>query len=97
MSPTRVQRSRIDQLTCAEKLRIVADPPRVSVLKALLNRARTVSEAADALNVERNLQSHHLAHSRDAGFVSIEREGRHIHYSLARGVGMSKGRSIDLH
>jgi ArsR family transcriptional regulator len=71
---------------CAPRLKAVADPTRLAVLRRLADGAMTVNELVAAFAVPQNLMSHHLRVLRDADLVIGRREGKHIHYHLAKGV-----------
>lgn len=63
---------------------LFADPARVRVLTALLDgRALAASVLAAEARLSAQGVSAHLAKLRDAGFVAVERSGRHRFYRLA--------------
>ena len=70
---------------CASKLRVLADPTRLSVVEALMEEPRCVHELMSMLDVEQSLLSHHLRVLRDAGLVEGVRRGRAVLYRLAPG------------
>ena len=83
--------------TCAAKLKVLADPTRLSVVEALMGGPKHVGALQRDLNVEQSLLSHHLQTLRDAGLVEAERDGKSVLYSLAPGVSpRSAGAAIDL-
>lgn len=55
----------------------IGDPTRVLILHLLSveNRAMTVGEITDRLDVGQSTVSHHLAKLTDVGFVTVERVG----------------------
>ncbi len=64
-------------------LRLVSQPTRHGLLKALLEGEATVGQLADGLRLEQSNVSHHLRTLRDVGLVTARRAGRHQRYRLA--------------
>jgi DNA-binding transcriptional ArsR family regulator len=63
---------------------LIADPTRAAMLSALLDgRALPAGELAYASGVTAQTASSHLAKLLAAGFLIVEREGRHRYYRLA--------------
>jgi DNA-binding transcriptional ArsR family regulator len=63
---------------------LIADPTRAAMLSALLDgRALPAGELAYASGVTAQTASSHLAKLLAAGFLTVEREGRHHYYRLA--------------
>ena len=63
---------------------LLADPTRAAMLSALLDgRALPAGELAYASGVTAQTASSHLTKLLAAGFVTVEREGRHRYYRLA--------------
>ena len=82
---------------CVDKLKLLADPTRLAVLEALMDRPKQVNELMDQLGVEQSLLSHHLALLREAGMVDSIRKGKAVQYQLGQGVaGTTQGKSLDL-
>ena len=82
---------------CAAKLKALADPTRLSVMEALMDRPRHVSELVELLGVEQSLLSHHLKVLRDIGLLEASRDGKAVLYSLAPGVeGASAEKTLRL-
>lgn len=81
---------------CAEKLRVLADPTRLSVVELLMAGPKRVGELNEVLGVEQSLLSHHLRVLRDAGFVMTERDGKGIRYDLSPEFRTSRGETLDL-
>lgn len=73
----------MDQVTCVNKLKILADTTRLGVLQRLQFGPQSVGALIDALDVEQTLLSHHLRVLRQAQFVIAERSGKHVLYRLA--------------
>lgn len=87
----------LPQQPCADKLKVLGDTTRLSVMSLLMTRPLTVTELNDALEMDQSLLSHHLKILRDAGLVASVREGKGMLYSLAAGVDLSReGKMIDL-
>lgn len=70
-------------VTCADKLKVLADTTRLTVLELLLDRPKHVGELNTVLNIEQSLLSHHLKILRDQRFVIAERDGKAVLYRLA--------------
>lgn len=69
---------------CSERLKVVADPTRLAVLRILLTKGpHTVMDINRRLNVEQSLLSHHLQVLRAAGMVKNTRCGKSIRYELS--------------
>jgi len=77
-------REEIDQLH-AELCQCLADPRRISILYALSDGPKNVSELIEILDMNRATASRHLKVLRDGAMVSTERDGVSIYYSLADG------------
>jgi DNA-binding transcriptional ArsR family regulator len=68
----------------AEIAALVGDPARATMLAALLDgRALTASELALAARITPQTASTHLAKLREAGLLSVVRNGRHHYFRLA--------------
>ena len=73
-----------DQLAqAADCLRILAHPQRLAIVQLLLKEARTVGDIADACDMPQALTSGHLRLMQRCGLLALQRDGRHIRYSLA--------------
>ena len=82
---------------CVSKLKVLADPTRLSVLKILMQGSKNVSELMTMLDVEQSLLSHHLSTLRKADLVVVNRSGKAMLYELAPGVkGPAAAQTIDL-
>ena len=66
----------------AATLRALANPSRLRILATLQAGPTTVGDLTLALNIEQSAVSHQLRLLRDQGFVTTERQGRHIEYRL---------------
>ncbi len=73
----------MDQVTCVDKLKILADTTRLGVLQTLQSGPQSVGALIKALDVEQSLLSHHLQVLRKAQFVIAKRDGKQVLYRLA--------------
>ncbi len=71
---------------CVNKLKVLADTTRLSVIKMLMDGPRRVGELNDELEIDQSLLSHHLRILRDAELVITTRDGKAVLYDLAPGV-----------
>ena len=67
----------------AKLFRGFADPSRLSILQALRNSERTVSELVQSTGLTQPNVSNHLSCLRDCGLVSLRQQGRFAYYSLS--------------
>ena len=67
----------------AKLFRGFADPSRLSILNALRNGARTVSDIVHATGLTQSNVSNHLGCLRDCGLVTAQQEGRFVYYALS--------------
>ena len=77
---------RVSDGICAERLKVIADPTRLKVLRQLVDGAKSVGEINEALRLPQNLLSHHLKVLREADLLTAKRIGKQIHYSITRSV-----------
>ena len=80
----------MDQITCVDKLKILADTTRLGVLQKLQFGPRSVGALMADLEVEQTLLSHHLRVLRRAKFVIAERSGKQMLYRLAPDVSIEQ-------
>ncbi|NEQ54149.1 MAG: winged helix-turn-helix transcriptional regulator [Leptolyngbya sp. SIO3F4] len=73
----------MNQVTCVDKLKILADVTRLGVLQKLQYGPQSVGALINALDVEQSLLSHHLQVLRKAKFVIAERNGKQMLYRIA--------------
>lgn len=66
----------------AETMQALATPSRVLLLAQLLDGPRTVTELAEAVDMEQSAVSHQLRLLRHLRLVVGEREGRNVLYAL---------------
>lgn len=67
----------------AKMFRGFSDPSRLSILEALRNGPRYVSEIVEATGLSQPNASSHLACLEDCGLVKRKRRGRYIYYEMA--------------
>ena len=67
----------------AERFKALADPARVRLLNALRDGERSVGELVEDAGLTQANASRHLARLHQLGFVTRQRDGLHIYYSLA--------------
>jgi DNA-binding transcriptional ArsR family regulator len=63
--------------------RVLGDPTRLRIIRALLERERPVSELVELLGTSQSKASNHLACLRWCRFVEAERRGRSVVYRIA--------------
>jgi DNA-binding transcriptional ArsR family regulator len=68
---------------CADKLRVLADVTRLSVMETLLDGPKNVTEINAQLKIDQSLLSHHLKVLREAGLVTNRREGKSVRYAVS--------------
>ncbi len=66
----------------AECLRILAHPHRLRIVQMLLQGKYTVGELAEACHIPSHMASEHLRLMQRCGFLSMEKEGRRVFYSV---------------
>lgn len=82
---------------CADKLKILADITRLSVLQILMEGPKHVGEINAVLGLEQSLLSHHLKILRQAGLVEATREGKAVLYHFVPTMRQKNaGKTIDL-
>src|SRR5262245_19011330 len=82
--------------SCAERLKVLAEPTRLAVIELLMERPRQVNELNEVLGLDQSLLSHHLRLLRDARLVRTTREGKAVRYALSPDVGTRLGKVINL-
>jgi DNA-binding transcriptional ArsR family regulator len=68
--------------TIAETLQALATPSRLLILSRLREAPRTVTELAEAIDMEQSAVSHQLRLLRNLGLVAGRRSGKNIVYNL---------------
>lgn len=73
----------IDRLVeAAECLRALAHPHRLRIIQMLLQGKYTVGELADACEIPSHMASEHLRLMQRCGFLSSDKEGRFVYYTI---------------
>ena len=85
----------MDQVTCVDKLKVLADTTRLGVLQKLQFGPQSVGTLMAVLDVEQTLLSHHLRILRQAKLVIAQRSGKQVLYQLAPNV-LIEHNSLDL-
>ena len=67
----------------ALRFRALGEETRLRILEQLVGGEMPVSDLTVRLGIGQSLMSHHLRILRDAGLVTVRRDGRWIHYSIA--------------
>ena len=67
----------------ARRFRILAEPARLSILNALRDGERTVTELIAATGLNQANVSRHLQLLRDADFVVRRKDGQFAHYRIS--------------
>ena len=82
---------------CADKLRVLADVTRLSVMESLLDGAKNVTEINERLKIDQSLLYHHLKVLRDAGLVTTKREGKAVRYAVSPdAASLEAGKGLNL-
>ncbi len=79
---TRVRWDRETAVTVAASLQALATPSRLLILATLQAGPLTVGQLTEDVGMEQSAVSHQLRLLREAGLVTAERRGRHVHYAL---------------
>lgn len=67
----------------ADLFKVFADTTRIKILFALMARAMSVSELADAIGATQSAVSHQLRQLKQAHLVKFQRDGKSVIYSLS--------------
>src|SRR5258706_9586141 len=68
---------------CADKMKVLSDVTRLSVLEELLAGPKNVTQLLALVKIDQSLLSHHLRVLRDAGLLKTTRDGKAIRYEIA--------------
>lgn len=71
-----------ETIRMAEFFKVLADPTRLSVITAILDRELCVLEISEFMGMSQSAVSHQLRLLRGAGLARRRRQGRKIYYSL---------------
>ncbi len=63
-------------------LKLVGEESRLKLLCLLHQGEHCVCEMLEHFDMSQSLVSHHLSDLKEAGLVSIRKDGRQVHYSL---------------
>jgi DNA-binding transcriptional ArsR family regulator len=85
---------RLDEDFCVQRLKILADRRRLSILELLMEGPKHVSELNAHLKIEQSLLSHHLKILRQEGFVKSSRDGKSVLYQLAQSYQSPSDRKV---
>jgi len=81
---TKIKLTNLDSLgQAAECLRTLAHPHRLRMVQMLLQGKYTVGELADACEIPSHMASEHLRLMQRCGFLSAEKEGRFVYYTIS--------------
>jgi DNA-binding transcriptional ArsR family regulator len=69
----------------AEALKVLADPNRLRMMCFLLTGEKCVCDVERELGISQQLTSHHINILKDAGFLTLRKEGTSYYYSIDRG------------
>ena len=72
-----------DFFEAAECLKTLAHPARLRIVQLLLHGRYTVGELAEDCAIPDNVASEHCRLLQRCGFLSSERDGRRVYYSVA--------------
>jgi ArsR family transcriptional regulator len=67
----------------ALRFRALGDETRLRILETLATGEHCVSDLMDTLGLGQSLVSHHLRALREAGLVTVRRDGRRINYTIS--------------
>ena len=67
----------------AECLKTLAHPHRLRMVQMLLQGKYTVGELAEACEIPSHMASEHLRLMQRCGFLTSEKEGRFVYYTIA--------------
>jgi ArsR family transcriptional regulator len=67
----------------ALRFRALGDETRLRLLEILAAGERCVADLMDALGLGQSLVSHHLRALREAGLVTVRRDGRWVYYAIS--------------
>lgn len=67
----------------ALRFRALGDETRLRILEQLVAGECSVTDLTERVDIGQSLMSHHLRILREAGLVTVRRDGRWIHYATA--------------
>ena len=84
MDKAKPELTELDALAqAAECLRVLAHPHRLRMVQMLLAGRYSVGELADACDLPTPMASEHLRLMQRCGFLTSEKQGRHVYYAIA--------------
>jgi len=90
-------KKKVGSSECADILRALGDPTRLTVLQALLQGPLHVNDLQKRVSVGQSLLSHHLKVLRDAGLVLAKRDGKAVLYRVTPAMAdQTPGQCLDL-
>jgi ArsR family transcriptional regulator len=72
-----------ERALAALRFRALGDETRLRLLEILATGERCVADLMDALGLGQSLVSHHLRALREAGLVTVRRDGRWVYYAIS--------------
>lgn len=66
----------------ADKLKAIAHPQRLCIIKGLIDNSCNVSKIQECLEIPQSTVSQHLAKLKSAGIINGERKGLEVCYSV---------------
>jgi DNA-binding transcriptional ArsR family regulator len=84
MDKAKPELTELDALAqAAECLRVLAHPHRLRMVQMLLAGRYSVGELAEACDLPTPMASEHLRLMQRCGFLTSEKQGRHVYYAIA--------------
>lgn len=71
-----------DYENLSEKLKAIAHPIRLCIVKGLMDKACNVSNMQDCLNIPQSTVSQHISRLKAGGIIAGKRNGQEIVYSI---------------
>jgi ArsR family transcriptional regulator len=68
----------------ASRFRALGDPTRLRILDLVAQGEQCVCELAEAIDIPQPLLSHYLKILREAGFITVRKDGRWNYYAMNR-------------
>ena len=84
--PEEEPRDPLQPQRCARLLAALAAPERLKIVRFLRDGPRNVTEIAAMLKIAPVNVAHHTRVLRRAGFITGQKQGRFVYYSIASGV-----------
>jgi ArsR family transcriptional regulator len=71
-------------MNTASRFRALGDPTRLRILELVAHGEQCVCELASVIDIPQPLLSHHLKILRQAGFITVRKDGRWNYYAMNR-------------